>query len=234
MKNICMALVTALMMTLTKAHAADFQKGFDAYNAGDYATALIEFGELAEQGNAIAQHNLGVMYGSGKGIAQDHTEEVKWYMLAAEQGHTIAQYNLGVKYFRGQGVVQDYAEAVKWFVMAAEKGYAGAQFNLGAMYYTGEGVTQDYAAALKWFSLAAEQAHAEAQDRLGIQYAYGEGVKQDYILAHMWANTAAANGNEDGPKLRDYVAKEMAHADVSNAQRMARECMESNYENCGY
>jgi len=41
---------------------ADLQKGWGAYEIGDYATALKEWKPLAEQGNLCAQYNLGVMY----------------------------------------------------------------------------------------------------------------------------------------------------------------------------
>ena len=41
--------------------SADYQKGLDAFNKGDYATALREWKPLAEQGNADAQFNLGTM-----------------------------------------------------------------------------------------------------------------------------------------------------------------------------
>ena len=76
--------------------AQDFQKGFAAYNAGDYATALKEWRPLAEQGNADAQNNLGAMYDNGNGVLQNYTEAVKWYRLAAEQGYAGAQINLGL------------------------------------------------------------------------------------------------------------------------------------------
>ena len=45
--------------------AADFQTGFAAYQKGDYAAALREWTPLAEQGDAEAQFNLGVMYYRG-------------------------------------------------------------------------------------------------------------------------------------------------------------------------
>jgi hypothetical protein len=41
---------------------ADFEAGVDAYNRGDYATALREWRSLAERGNASAQFNLGALY----------------------------------------------------------------------------------------------------------------------------------------------------------------------------
>ena len=40
----------------------DFQRGVEAYNKGDYATALKEWTPLADQGNVKAQYNLGLMY----------------------------------------------------------------------------------------------------------------------------------------------------------------------------
>ena len=43
----------------------DFQKGIDAYDKKDYATALREWEPLAEQGLAIAQRGLGWMYADG-------------------------------------------------------------------------------------------------------------------------------------------------------------------------
>ena len=66
--------------------SADFQKGITAHKGGDYATALREFQSFAEQGNAAAQYNLGVMYEKGFGVPQDHKTAVKWFKLAAKQG----------------------------------------------------------------------------------------------------------------------------------------------------
>ena len=83
--------------------SADFQKGLDAYDRGDYATALREWKTLAEQGNADAQYNLGWMYTNGKGVPKNYKTAVKWYKLAAEQGNASAQYNLGGMYSKGQG-----------------------------------------------------------------------------------------------------------------------------------
>ena len=42
--------------------------------------------KAAEQGDAKAQNNLGVVYDRGEGVPQDDAEAVKWYRKAAEQG----------------------------------------------------------------------------------------------------------------------------------------------------
>ena len=56
----------------------------------------------AEQGDARAQFALGFMYRDGRGVAQDDTEAVRWYILAAEQGNADAQFNLGFMYVEGR------------------------------------------------------------------------------------------------------------------------------------
>lgn len=111
----------------SSAFAQDFDKAVDAYNAGDYKTAVQQFLPLAEQGNAVAQYNLGVMYDNGRGVLQDYKEAVRWYRLAAEQGYAMAQHNLGVMYAKGKGVLQDYITAHMWFNIASTNGDKNAQ-----------------------------------------------------------------------------------------------------------
>lgn len=137
--------------------AQDFDAGVAAYDRGDFATAFREWSLLASQGDAVAQYNLGVMYGKGEGVTQDYQEAVKWYRLSAAQGEAGAQYNLGNMYRDGKGVLQDYREALKWFRMAASQGKAAAQAHLGAMYGNGQGVIQDNVYAHMWFNMAAAQ-----------------------------------------------------------------------------
>ena len=68
MKKLLTTLVVlASMGTAGSVCAADFDKGWSAYKSGDYATALREWEPLAEQGNAFAQYNLGLMYATCRG-----------------------------------------------------------------------------------------------------------------------------------------------------------------------
>ena len=69
--------------------------------------------QVAKQGNAKAQYNLGVMYEKGQSVRKDYVEAVRWYRKAAEQGIAEAQFNLGLMYYNGQGVRQDYVQIVK-------------------------------------------------------------------------------------------------------------------------
>ena len=101
---------------------ADFKEGLSAYHQGDYKTAFNEFTILAEQGNASAQYNLGVMYENGEGVKQDYFKAKEWYTKAAEQGDASAQYRLGGMYSLGRGVRQDYFKAKEWFGKACDNG----------------------------------------------------------------------------------------------------------------
>ena len=138
-----------------------------------------------------------------------------------------AQFNLGFAYDYGEGVPLDDVEAVIWYRRAAEQGRAVAQYSLGRMYDNGEGVPQDDAEAVRWYRLAAEQGSAGAQTNLGLMYSNGEGVPQDNVEAHMWLNLAASRlsgaDRERTVATRDRVAERMTPADLSEAQRRARE-----------
>ena len=167
-KKIIIRLTLSLLLGSGVAVATDFDKGLKAAQSGDFKTALAEWMPLAEQGNANAQRNLGLMYDNGDGVQENDKTAVKWYTLAAEQGLDQAQSNLGLMYENGIGVQENHETAVKWYTLAAEQGLDQAQSNLGFMYYNGKGVTQDYETSAKWYALAAEQGNSKAKENLSI------------------------------------------------------------------
>jgi uncharacterized protein len=102
--------------------AGPLQDGVAAVNSGDYASALRLFRPLANQGDDVAQFDLGLIYSTGHGVRQDHAEAMKWYRLAADQDVAGAQYCLGILYAKGQGVPQECVRAYKWFDLSAARG----------------------------------------------------------------------------------------------------------------
>jgi uncharacterized protein len=123
------AAVAALVLAVSFAGsvaAGPFEDGVAAYEKGDYATALRLMRPIAEQGDASAQHALGLMYANGQGVPQDYAAAVSWYRKAAEQGYARAQFNLGFMYLGGDGVPQDYVLAHMWLNLAAARGDKGA------------------------------------------------------------------------------------------------------------
>lgn len=49
------------------------------------------FSKAAEQGDSIAQHNLGVCYYNGRGIAKDKDMAKYWFEKSAAQGYEPAK-----------------------------------------------------------------------------------------------------------------------------------------------
>ena len=78
MKKLFIIPVLLLFLLLgVLSYFANDDKGFTAFQNGDFATALKEWKPLAQQGFAKAQYNLGVMYENGKGVPKDYKEAVR-------------------------------------------------------------------------------------------------------------------------------------------------------------
>jgi TPR repeat protein len=167
---------------------ADLEAGVAAYQRGDYTTALREWRPLAEQGNADAQNNLGMLYDKGQGVPQDYVQARRWYEKAASQGEASAQLNLGAIYGNGKGVPEDYQLALYWFRLSANQGNAMAFTQLGLMYERGNGVTQDIVLAHKWYILGAangDKIGAELRDALAKLMTPGQ-IFQSQQRAREW------------------------------------------------
>ena len=96
-------------------NTTQFEQAAAAYQAGNYNQAFRLWQLLAQQGDAEAQYNLGVMYEKGQGVEQNYQQALAWYQKAANQGVAMAQYSLGVMYAKGQGVAQDFQQAKAWW-----------------------------------------------------------------------------------------------------------------------
>ena len=60
------------------------------------------------------------------------------------------------------------------------------------------------------------------------------GVLQNYVKTHMWFNIASVNDSKYSAESRDIVVEQIIIADNSKVQAIARECMNRNYNKCGY
>jgi TPR repeat protein len=113
----------------SRALAADFEAGCDAFEQGDFAAAVEQWRPLAKQGHAQAQYRVGCMHAYGLGVPQDHERALGLFRQAAEQGDADAQNNLGGMYALGWAVEIDLVEAYMWFALAAESGLEVAEGN---------------------------------------------------------------------------------------------------------
>lgn len=90
----------------------------NAYQEGNYETALKGVRPLAEAGHAGAQEMLGVMYRNGHGLPRNDAQAYHWLSLAAEQARPLAAHYLGVMYFSGDGTDADGVKALMWMGVA--------------------------------------------------------------------------------------------------------------------
>jgi len=89
----------------------------------------------AELGKGLAECRLAFCLQTGKGMAQNKTEAVKWYKRAAEHGIGLASLALGCCYTQGEGVEPDYEEAVRYFQEAVARGVPAGNHGLGLAYF---------------------------------------------------------------------------------------------------
>ena len=161
------------------AAAGDYQDGRDAYDTGDFDTAMAAWAPAAESGDADSQYGMGLLYSEGIVVPMDDIQALKWFGLAADQGHGEAQYKLGVMHANGWGVPMSEVEAMQWYQLAAENGVTAAQVSLGTMYQNGFSVEQDKIEALKWFTIAVKLGDADAR------------MHQEYLAERMPADELA-------------------------------------------
>jgi hypothetical protein len=196
--------------------------GLPVHATGLWSELYQEQLELARQGSADAQYEVGAMHEKGRGAAMDRGQAIDWYRKAAAQGHgraagalarmesneqrlakardqaqsgdAEAQYSLGNMYLTGTGTEVDLKQAELWLQRAAEQGLDKAQFKLGHLHYVTLGESSDVAIALAWFDKAAAAGYAPAMYYLGDMYANGNGVNQDYDTARAWFEKSGAAG----------------------------------------
>ena len=157
-RGVGVALVSMAAFTSMGVHAApDSERGREILKQAKL---------LADNGNANAQYNFGVLYDEGIGVEKDYDQALEWYRKAAEQEYAKAEHNLGIMYQEGHGVDKDPVEASRWFQLAAQHGEPAAQNNLAVMYVRGQGVAPDLGKAAYWSARAARAGNESARTNL--------------------------------------------------------------------
>ena len=85
-KKISSGLTLSLLLGSGLSVAADYDKGMNAYDSGDYKSALAEWLPLAKQGDAQAQYSLGIMHDVGEGVLIDYKRAYMWFNLSSYNG----------------------------------------------------------------------------------------------------------------------------------------------------
>jgi uncharacterized protein len=159
--------------------------------------AIAAWRKAADKGSSAAMVELGVLYGTGAGVAKDEEAARKLFQRAAEAGNPRGVSNLAA--LGGTGTPADPARARDLLAKAAETN-AEAQYQLGLMLAEGTGGAKDEAGARALFEKAAAQNHPGALAQMGEFAETGRGGPKDKDAAKSYYERAAALGDEEAKK----------------------------------
>lgn len=189
-----------------------FSSGYQAYKAGDAATAVEALNFAAEHGHRAALWKLGRMYQTGDLVTEDDKKAIELFArIARDYGDgnprgpdapfvADALVTLGSYYRNGvPGQVEPNPEyAARLFRHAASIfGNSEAQYALATMLLQGNGARQDSRRAASWFRLAANKGHVGAQAELGHMLFEGIGITRRPREGLKWLTIARLSSPGD-------------------------------------
>ncbi len=218
------AVVSGVCLVPTVAYGAGAgatDAAWQAYLAGDYATAADQLGRLAETGEAKAEYYFGSLYSDGLAVQRSDAKAAQWFEKAATKGYTDAQFSLGFLYYHGSGAIApDDRQAVRWLKKAADAGHGFAQALMGKMYAAGRGVESDPAQALQLFVAAADKGIVGAQYDAGLMLS-SVGSTDSLVDAYKWFILASRQGYPGAGQNLDLLSDRLNDSEVARAMDMA-------------
>ena len=143
-----------LLFALVLAGCSDYRKARSAYEAGEYAKALLIFEQLSNAGDSQAQYDLSQMYLQGIGTNKNIEKGWVWMNRAANGGNVQAMLELAVRYQKSPALENSEQMAFMWFQKAAIAGSAAGQYNLAHLYEDGNQTPADLLQAYVWMVLS--------------------------------------------------------------------------------
>lgn len=152
----------AVLGLLASPALADVKAGVDAWSAGDFSRAVVEWQEPAAAGDADALFNLAQAYRLGRGVEADNARARKLYEEAAARGHVKAADNYGLMLFQ-EG---EQERAMPLIRAAADRGDPRAQYVLGLSHFNADYAPRDWVRAYALMTLANSAGLPQANDAL--------------------------------------------------------------------
>nr|WP_219895117.1 SPOR domain-containing protein [Aquisediminimonas profunda] len=179
---------------------ADVKAGTDAWNRGDYATAVKEWRQPAINGNAEAQFNMGQAYKLGRGVPADPKQAGDWFLKAAQQGNIQAEDNYGIILFQ----YGDRQKAYPYLQKSAARGEPRAQYLVGTALFNGDFGQKDWPRAYALMTRAAAAGLTSATTSLAQmdKYIPLDQRQQGLALARKMENPGATRVAEPAPAAK--------------------------------
>jgi hypothetical protein len=188
-----------------QAMASEMDGAGGGISSADQITALED---AAGAGDPMAQWQLGLMYESGEGVAQDKAKAFGYFAEIADQHADTAPkgteadivahsfVKMGDYYKDGlpeAGVPKDEDYSISLLMHAASYfGDPDAQYRVGLAYLDKDELGENPVQSARWFALAAKKGHAPSQAKLGDILFNGDGgVKANRVEGLMWLTVAS-------------------------------------------
>jgi uncharacterized protein len=120
----------------------------------------------ANEGDPLAQHELGLRYLLGQGIVADTIKGAYWVEKAASFKLAAACFNYGILLLNGWGVKWNPFKAFNNFMIAADDGMPAAEYIVGLIYTDNLIVKRNWSLAYTWVKKAADQDYKDAKEML--------------------------------------------------------------------
>lgn len=122
--------------------------------------------QIANTGDPLAQHELGLRLLTGDGVATDTIAAVFWIKKAADQKLTSALYNYGIMLINGWGTEWNPFKAYDNFLLAAEAGMNQAQYVVGVLNTDNLIVPRNWNESYYWIKKSSDNGYEPAKEIL--------------------------------------------------------------------
>jgi cell division septation protein DedD len=197
--------MAAGVLALASPALADVKAGVDAWSAGDFSRAVVEWQGPAAAGDPDAMFNLAQAYRLGRGVEVDNAKARKLYEQAAALGHVKAADNFGLMLFQ-EGEQQRAMPLIK---AAAERGDPRAQYVLGLSHFNADYAPRDWVRAYALMTLANGSGLPQAGDAL---------AQMDKFVPQAQRQQAQVLARELEASARAQRSAEVASAELSGVR----------------
>lgn len=151
--------------------------------AQSYGIAQTWFKRGLENGDALSQYSLGLMYLNGLGVPKDPIRAAEYFGAAADQDLAVAQVRMGAL-FLDQGEVDT---AYKYFDLATRHGHLEAYYYLAELIHNGVGRTKSCSVAAAYYKIVSEKAEIISTSFAEANEAYTNGDLETALVGYMMA-----------------------------------------------
>ena len=217
-----------------------------AYSNGDgviknYTDAFNLFGMSADNGNIHSIYQKGVALCMGRGVDPNKFDGLSLLKSTASHSPDTA-IAIGVLTELGHCSEENTFDGKSYFDLAVQLGGIEYTDKIGYIFAKGKGLPKDQDKATYWYRSGAIAGNKDLQSTLGYFLAGKTlGETEKMIAPYAWLAMSLSGSNDFSPAQIDGIQsklssleKDMTSEQVSRAQNLAKQCLNTGYTNCPF